>query len=45
MGIPCKVFLKNDSKHKELFFFENDTINSFNACEIPELNELTELYI
>lgn len=45
MGIPCKVFLKNDSKHKELFFFENDTINSFNACEIPELKELTELSI
>lgn len=45
MGIPCKLFLNSDRYEKELIFFENDSIESFKSCEIPEFKELIELSI
>lgn len=45
MGTPCKLYLEDYIKKKELIFFENDSIESFKLCEIPEFMELVELSI
>lgn len=45
MDTPCKLFLKNKFIEKELTFFENDNMESFKSCEIPEFLELVELSI
>lgn len=44
MGTPCKILMK-DYHTKELIFFDNDNMESFNSCEIPEFRELVQLSI